>query len=165
MFIFERARQSTSGGGVERHRTPNGVGEWGETQNPKQLQALAVSMDVGLKLRNCEIMTQAEIGHLTDWATQTPPQKCFLMNRKCSSDPCLLILAFLPPPELTSIVPLLCFLPKIFCIDVNFQMVCVLTNLLLHLFCLTRYLSGNFVILYTYLLYSLNIIFFCIGLS
>ena len=52
LFIFERERQSVSGGGAERERG---------TQNLKQapgsrLQADSTEADVGLKLMSCEIM-------------------------------------------------------------------------------------------------------------
>ena len=65
LFIFER----------EREREP-GRGREGETQNPKQtpgsLWAVGTQPDAGLELTNCEIMTWAEVGRLTDWATQVP---------------------------------------------------------------------------------------------
>ena len=49
----------------------------GETQNLKEAPASELSAqspepDAGLKLTNCKIMTWAEVGGLTDWATQVP---------------------------------------------------------------------------------------------
>ena len=49
-FIFERKRQSMSGQGAERE---------GDTESKagSGLEAVSTEPDVGLKLRNCEIMT------------------------------------------------------------------------------------------------------------
>ena len=46
----------------------------GETESEagSRLQAVITEPDGGLQLTNCEIMTWAEVGHLTDWATQAP---------------------------------------------------------------------------------------------
>ena len=50
LFIFERERQSASGGEAKRER---------ETQNPKQApdSVLSAEPDVGLELTNWEIVT------------------------------------------------------------------------------------------------------------
>ena len=70
MFIYfwERDRQSESRGRTERE---------GDTEleagSRLQLSALC-SVLVGLKLTNYEIMTWAEVGGLTDWATRVPPK-------------------------------------------------------------------------------------------
>ena len=69
MFIFERERererewQSMSRGGAERE---------GDTESEAGSRLWAVSMepDAGLQLMNHEIMTWAEVGRLTNWATQ-----------------------------------------------------------------------------------------------
>ena len=56
---FERERERVSGEGQRE----------GETQNPKlgsRLRAVSTEPDVGLKLRNREIMTRAEVRCLTD---------------------------------------------------------------------------------------------------
>ena len=49
----------------------------GETQNPKQAPGSDPSAqtepDAGLELMNSEIVTWAEVGRSTDWATQVPP--------------------------------------------------------------------------------------------
>ena len=73
MFIFEREteRPSVSRGGTERE----------ETENLKQAPSWAGSTepDVGLELTNYEIMTWAEVWHLTDWATQAPQHVHFML--------------------------------------------------------------------------------------
>ena len=43
-----------------------------ESQAGSRLWAVSTEPDVGLKLTNREIMTWAEVTHLTDWATQAP---------------------------------------------------------------------------------------------
>lgn len=64
MFIFIFERQSVSRGGAERQ----GDREFEASSN---LWAVSTEPDVGLKLINHIIMTRAQAGHLTDWATQT----------------------------------------------------------------------------------------------
>ena len=71
MFIFERERerererQSTSRGGADRE---------GDTESEAgcRLWAASTEPDVGPELTNCEIMTWAKVGRLTDWAIQVP---------------------------------------------------------------------------------------------
>ena len=64
LFIFVRKREreggSTSWGGPER--------EW----IPRRLHITSAKPDMGLELMDCETMTWAEVGGLTDWATQAP---------------------------------------------------------------------------------------------
>ena len=67
MFIFERQRQSVSGGGAERERDT-------ESEAGSRLSAVSTEPNVGLKLTNHKIMTWAEVGRSTDWATQAPLQ-------------------------------------------------------------------------------------------
>ena len=73
MFIHFWERESER----EKARVGEGQREW-ETQNLKQapgssFQAISTkSEDTGLKLGNHEIMPWAEVGRLTDWATQAP---------------------------------------------------------------------------------------------
>ena len=43
-----------------------------------RLWAVSAELDPGLKPMNCEIMTWAEVRHLTGWATQAPPTLNFL---------------------------------------------------------------------------------------
>ena len=54
-----------SRGGAERE---------GDTESKagSRLWAVSIEPNVGLELRNCEIMTWAEVGCSTDWATQAP---------------------------------------------------------------------------------------------
>ena len=61
-------RQSTSG-----RRAGCGAGA-GDTESEAgfSLWAVSTEADVGLELMDCEIMTWAEVGRLTDWATQVP---------------------------------------------------------------------------------------------
>ena len=71
MFIYfwqrERERQSMSGGGAERE----GDTKW---EAGSRLWAVSTEPDVGLELRDHEIMTWAEVRHSTDWAIQVPWQ-------------------------------------------------------------------------------------------
>ena len=54
--------------------------EWGgaeregdtDSETGSTLWAVSTEPDVGLELMNCEIMTWAEVGCLTYWATQVP---------------------------------------------------------------------------------------------
>ena len=43
-----------------------------ESEAASRLQALTTEPNAGLELMNHEIMTWAEVGRLTDWATQAP---------------------------------------------------------------------------------------------
>ena len=67
MFIYfwERQRQNASGLGAERE---------GDTESEAdfRLQAVSTEPNVGLELTSCEIMTWAEVGHSTNWATRVP---------------------------------------------------------------------------------------------
>ena len=64
--------------------------EWGrgrerETQNQKQaprLRAVSAESDAGLERTNREIMTWVEVGCLTNWATQGPPQTFLIVIRE-----------------------------------------------------------------------------------
>ena len=61
--LFLREREHTSGRGAERE---------GDTESKAGYRLWAVSAEpsVGLEPTNYEIMTGAEVGRLTDWATQ-----------------------------------------------------------------------------------------------
>ena len=67
LFIFEREteRQSMSRGGAEIE---------GDTESKagSRLWAVSKEPDAGLELTNREIMTWAEVGRSTEWATQAP---------------------------------------------------------------------------------------------
>ena len=67
MFIYfwDRERQSMSRGGAETEGHT-------EYQAGSRLWAVGTEPDAGLELMDLEIMTWAEVGHLTDWATQAP---------------------------------------------------------------------------------------------
>ena len=52
----------------------------GRERNPSRLRTINAEPDVGLKPTNCEIMTWAEAGCLTDWATQAPLLVSFLTD-------------------------------------------------------------------------------------
>ena len=69
MFIYfwERARAE---GGAEREGDT-------ESEAGSGLRAVSTEPDAGLKLMDREIMTWAEVGHLTDWATQAPLHSTF----------------------------------------------------------------------------------------
>ena len=66
LFIFERERETAWAGEGQREK--------GDTESEAGSRLWPVSTEpyTGLKLTNREIMTWAEIGHLTDWATQVP---------------------------------------------------------------------------------------------
>ena len=72
-FIFERQRDSMSGGGAERE---------GDTESKagSRLRAVSTEPDAGLELTACEIMTWAEVGRLTDWATRVPLKPLIFKN-------------------------------------------------------------------------------------
>ena len=69
MFIYiwqkERETRSMSGGGAERKGDT-------ESEAGSRLWAVSTEPNAGLELTNLEIMTWAEVGCLTNWATQTP---------------------------------------------------------------------------------------------
>ena len=48
-----------------------------ESETGSRLQAVSTEPDAGLELTDCEIMTWAEVGRLTDWATQAPRDHYF----------------------------------------------------------------------------------------
>ena len=62
MFIFETV---PSGGGAEREGDT-------ESETGSRLWAVSTEPDAGLELTDREIMTWAEVGCLTNWATQVP---------------------------------------------------------------------------------------------
>ena len=64
MFIFEREKQC-EWGGAEGQR---GI----ESKAGSRFWVVSTEPDTGLEPTNREIKTWAEVGHLTNWATQTP---------------------------------------------------------------------------------------------
>ena len=67
IYFWDRERQSMNRGGAERE---------GDTESEAGSRLWAVSTDpvTGLKLTDREIMTWAEVGRLTNQATQAPPK-------------------------------------------------------------------------------------------
>ena len=65
MFTFERKRQCEWERGRER-------GEDTESEAGSRLWAVSTEPDARLELMDCEIMTWAKVGRLTDWATKVP---------------------------------------------------------------------------------------------
>ena len=61
-----------NGGGSEREGDT-------ESETGSRLWAVSTEPDVGLELTDREIVTWAEVGRLTDWATQVP-RNDFLKN-------------------------------------------------------------------------------------
>ena len=68
-FYFWEERQSVSRERADREREREG-----DTQSEagSSLRAVSTEPDAGLQLMNCEIMTWAEVGRFTEWATQVP---------------------------------------------------------------------------------------------
>ena len=58
----------------EREREWAGAEREGDTKSKigSRLQVVSTEPNAGLELMNCEIMNQAEVRHLTNWATQAP---------------------------------------------------------------------------------------------
>ena len=69
LFITERQTETEHehGRGTERDR-----GEETESEAGCRLWAVSTEPDAGLELTEHEIITWAEVGHYTDWATQSP---------------------------------------------------------------------------------------------
>ena len=68
-FIFWGARVQVREGQRERKT---------ESEAGSRLWPVSTEPDVGLELTNCEVMTWAKFGPLTNWATQVPPEARFL---------------------------------------------------------------------------------------
>ena len=64
LFLRGRKRQSVSRGGADRGDTESKAGS--------RLWAVSTEPDTGLELTNCNIMTWAKAGRLTNWAAQVP---------------------------------------------------------------------------------------------
>ena len=65
-----------SGGGAETEGDT-------ESEAGSRLWAVSTEPDVGLELTKREIMTWAEVGRSTDWATQAPLYYCITVIFKC----------------------------------------------------------------------------------
>ena len=68
-YFWDRERQSMNGGGAEREGDT-------ESETGSRLRAVRTEPDAGLELTDREIVTWAEVGRSTHWATQAP-QKCY----------------------------------------------------------------------------------------
>ena len=66
LFIFETESEHKWGRGTERERKT-------ESEADSRLWAVSTERDVGLELKNHDIMTWARVGPSTDWATQVAP--------------------------------------------------------------------------------------------
>ena len=73
LFLRQRERQSMNGGGAEREGDT-------ELEAGSRLWAISPEPDAGLKLTDREIVTWAEVGPLTDWATQAPQESILLFS-------------------------------------------------------------------------------------
>ena len=65
MFIYFWERDRVSRGGAEKEGDT-------ELEAGSRLWTVSTEPDAGLELMNCEIMTWAEVGRLTNWAAQVP---------------------------------------------------------------------------------------------
>ena len=66
IYFWDRERQSMNRGRAER-------GWDTESEAGSRLWAISPEPDAGLELTDREIVTWAEVGRFTDWATQAPP--------------------------------------------------------------------------------------------
>ena len=62
-----------------------------ESEAGSRLWAVSTEPDMGLEPTNCDIMTWAEVGCLTDWATQVPLENTFLSRNWPSCFLCLIL--------------------------------------------------------------------------
>ena len=65
IYFWERRRWNASGLGAETEGDT-------ESQAGSRLQAVSTEPNVGLEPMSCEIMTWAQDGRSTNWATQAP---------------------------------------------------------------------------------------------
>ena len=68
-----------NGGGVEREGDT-------ELEASSRLWAISPEPDAGLELADHEIVTWAEVGRLTDWATQALPKYLFILQSDDTGD-------------------------------------------------------------------------------
>ena len=113
MFVYswERERQSVRRGGAEREGDI-------EAEAGSKLWAVSTEPNAGLKLTDCKIMTWAEVGCSTDWATQAPPDILFYLkvsllpaSHLCTKLDCKLLSLYLH--FLVSFLSLLCLPLKV----------------------------------------------------
>ena len=77
IYFWDRERQSMNGGGSEREGDT-------ESETGSRLWAVSTEPNAGLELTDCKTMTWAEVGCLTDWATQVP-LFVYFWERDCTS--------------------------------------------------------------------------------
>ena len=73
VYFWDRERQSVNRWGAEREGDT-------ESETGSRLWAVSTEPDAGLELTDREIMTWAEVGRLTDQATQAPLQLIILFE-------------------------------------------------------------------------------------
>ena len=77
IYFWDRERQSMNRGGADREGDT-------ESETGSRLWAVSTEPDTGLELTDCEIMTWAEVGRLTDRATHSFWLSCSLQRRLSS---------------------------------------------------------------------------------
>ena len=84
MFIYfwQIEKQRMNRGGAEREGDTESVAD-------SRLWVVRTEPDTGLEVTDREIMTWAEVGRSTDWATQAPQQDFFQELRLWNFKPCL----------------------------------------------------------------------------
>ena len=75
VYVWDRGRQSMSGGGAEREGDT-------ESETASRLWAVSTEPDAGLEPTNREIVIWAEVRCLTNWATQAPLHRAFKQTQK-----------------------------------------------------------------------------------
>ena len=77
IYFWDRKGQSMGRGGAEME---------GDTESKagSRLQAVCTEPDAGLELTNQNVMTRAEVGYLTNWATQAPLLNILIRTQTCS---------------------------------------------------------------------------------
>ena len=78
IYYWETERQNMSRRGAERRGDT-------ESEAGSRLPAVRTEPDVGLELTNHEIMTWAEVGRLTDWATQAPHSPIYFIPKSLNN--------------------------------------------------------------------------------
>ena len=72
VYLFLRQRETEHERGRSREREG-----YTESEAGSRLWAVSTEPDAGLELSDHEILTWAEVGRLTDWATQAPHYEFF----------------------------------------------------------------------------------------
>ena len=72
IYFFETERDRAWTGEGQRERDT-------ESETGSRLWAVSTEPYTGLKFTSCEIMSWADVRCLTDWATQVPPSRIFLV--------------------------------------------------------------------------------------